>query len=72
MAGNASMVRQKQPITGIRRQMRLGPFHLLALGIAILASIEWLVFHAGRAGLLLLVLAAALALGQSLWRALRM
>lgn len=52
--------------------MRLGPFHLLALGIAILASIEWLVFHAARAGLVLLILAAALALGQSLWRALRM
>lgn len=52
--------------------MRLGPFHLLALGIAILASVEWLVFHSARAGLVLLILAAALALGQSLWRALRM
>lgn len=52
--------------------MRLGPFHLLALGIAILAGIEWGMFHAARAGLMLLILAAALALGQSLWRALRM
>jgi hypothetical protein len=52
--------------------MRFGLFHILALGLAAAACVEWLVFNSVRVGLLMLVLAAAMALGQALWRASRM